>query len=112
MGRAEGSLVKVGLSRYDAVGGLKNELDGAEIVAVPLGTNVRSVREIGRLIAHREGIDANAELLVEAHIKVHALEQVGRTVVEIVEHVVAQIIEPKLMRIADGLLVGLFETQV
>jgi len=73
---------------------------------------VRSVWEIGGLITHREGIDAYAKLFVEPHVQMHALEQVGRAVVKIVEHVVAEIIELTFMRVADGLLVWLLETQV
>jgi hypothetical protein len=47
-----------------------------------------TVRPIYRLIAHGEREYANTELFVELDIKTHALKEVARRILEVVEHVV------------------------
>ena len=111
--KAEAVLEKPDLSRTlqeAEIGQLARALLGR--IAAPFLPDVAPVRAISRLVAHWERPDTYPELFVERDVQAHALEQVSWGVVKVIEHVVRELGQAKLVRKADRLLVGALEAKV
>src|SRR5437763_1546076 len=100
--RAKGGLIEIWFPRDDTVRGLKDELNGAQEITVPVWSDMGPVRQIRRLVAHGKRVDAYAQLFVQTNVEMHPLKQVGGCVMKIVKHVVGQVIHPEFVSIAHG----------
>src|SRR6516162_2900199 len=112
VGFAERSLKKYGSSAHHTVGGLEDELHGAQLISGPLLAHVRSVGKVGGLEPHRERPYTDTQFFIQGYIEPHALKEIGRRVVEVIEHVVGQLGKPKFVSEANGLLVWPFQANV
>src|SRR6266849_9915640 len=60
------------ITAHDTVSGLEDELQGPELVATPLLSNVGSIGKVRRLIAHGKRPDANSQFLVQLYVEFHS----------------------------------------
>ena len=105
VGRSE----EIRRAAYNPVCRLQDDLHRTKVVGIPMFTDMASVRPRDRLIAHWEREYSNAEFFVQCHVEAHPLEEVSRTVMKIVEHIVGKIQDSGLRGISNGLRIGFLQ---
>ena len=85
---AKRALEEYGVAAHYAVRGLQDDLHTAQLIPPPALPDVAAVRLVGRLVPHWKRPDSDAQFFVKGDIEPHALEEIGRGVVEVIQHVV------------------------
>ena len=70
---------------------LKNDLERAEKISIPVSADKRAIFQCHRLIAHRKSPDPYVQLLIHFDIHSKSLVQILRRTVKVVEHVICEI---------------------